>query len=80
MFGGPLQKLSELTAEFHERGFCVAGALVVPEVLEHLATVFARVENEREEARAARANPKSGNFWMVRASSFAPYWRAAVHQ
>ncbi len=68
VFGGPLRLLSEYTADFHSKGYCVAEALIVPEVLEHLATVFARVENEREEARAARSNPKSGNFWMVRGS------------
>jgi hypothetical protein len=65
VFGGPLRKLSEYDAEFREKGYCVAEALVVPEVLEHLAEVFARCESEREEARAARSNPSSGNFWMM---------------
>ncbi len=58
-------RLSEYDAEFREKGYCVAEALVVPEVLEHLAEVFARCESEREEARAARSNPSSGNFWMM---------------
>eukprot|EP01052_Picozoa_sp_SAG31_P039142 SAG31_NODE_5367_length_2583_cov_3.060386_2_plen_206_part_00 len=66
VFGGPFQLLSEYSAEFDQKGYCVAEALIVPEVLEHLAEVFARVESEREDARSARSNPKSGNFWMVR--------------
>ena len=66
VFGGPLKKLSEYSADFHEKGYCVAEALIVPEVLEYLAGVFANVESKRDEARSARSNPKSGNFWMVR--------------
>ena len=65
VFGGPFDLLSVYFAEFHEKGYCSVNALVVPEVLEHLAVVFARCEAEREAAREARANPKSGNFWMM---------------
>ena len=48
-----------------DTGYCVVEALIVPEVLEHLAGVFARVEAERPESGEARANPGSGNFWMM---------------
>ena len=49
------KKLSEYSAEFHEKGYCVAEALIVPEVLEYLAGVFASVESKRDEARDARS-------------------------
>ena len=65
VFGGPFKLLSEYSADFHEKGYCIAEALIVPEVLEYLAGVFAQVESKRDEAREARSNPKSGNFWMV---------------
>ena len=65
VFGGPFDLISTFCAEFHEKGYCNVNALIVPEVLEHLATVFARCEAEREAAREARANPATGNFWMM---------------
>ena len=64
-FGGPFELPSKYYATMKDTGYCVVEALIVPEVLEHLAGVFARVEAERPESGEARANPGSGNFWMM---------------
>ena len=64
-FGGPLQLPSTYLEAMHNTGYCVVEALIVPEVLNPLAEVFARVEAERPEARKARADPERGNFWMM---------------
>jgi hypothetical protein len=61
-FGGPLRLPSHYAAEMQEKGYTIVEGLIVREVLEHLATEFARVEQERESFREARANPASGNF------------------
>ena len=64
-FGGPLELPSKYSRDMNETGYCIVDALIVPEILEFLAGVFAQVEAGREDALQARANPETGNFWMM---------------
>ena len=64
-FGGPFEMPSTYLKTMQSAGFCIIDALIVPELLEDLANTFARVEAERDAAKESRADPNSGNFWMM---------------